>query len=420
MADRVAEALGALGELTRNTIYRFAAEVDRAGRFPRESMDALRDLGMLGWFVPRSLGGLDGGLVDFCRACAIVGEGCTSTALIWAMHCQQAAVLGRHAAETHGAYLRQIGQGALVASVTTEAGKGGDLFSAVAPLVQSEQGLLLDRSAPVVSYGEAADAFLITMRRNEQAPPSDVALVLLEKSQGAAQVRGTWEAMGMRGTRSVPMHFSARLPATTIVAGDFRAIALETMVPVGHLGWASAWYGAARGALQRLVDSARRPRSRLRAGLSSERFISRLAEQRMRLDLLEALITSTAQQVADLWQGRGAVGTYEVPAFNIRVNNVKLAAAKMAFAVVNDLVELAGLADGYLANEETGLERVFRDLRSASLMFHDDRLLAANGRLALLDRMTAMPSVCRDAPTARGRPALASAVAASSDLPDGP
>jgi acyl-CoA dehydrogenase len=380
-----------LAGLTAGTFLRFAVEVDRAGRFPSESLGALRNAGLLGWFVPESLGGREGGLLDFCRACALIGEGCTSTALIWAMHCQQTAVLARHALPAHADSLRRIGAGALIASVTTEPGKGGDLLSAVAPLRYAGQLVLVDRSAPVVSYGEEADFFLITMRRDEQAPTNDVALVLLERGHASVEVRGAWEAMGMRGTRSVPMNFSARVPRANVLTGHFPTMALQTMIPVGHLGWASSWFGAARGAMQRLVDYARRPRSRLRVGLSSELFIARLAEQRMRLDLLESLIASTAENIAAHWRAGSAADVYESPELKIRINNVKLASAKLTFAVVTDLVEMAGLADGYLAGGETGIERVFRDLRSASLMFHDDRLLAANGRLTLIDRRATGP-----------------------------
>jgi hypothetical protein len=54
--------------------------------------------------------------------------------------------------------------------------------------------------------------------------------------------------------------------------------------------------------------------------------------------------------------------------------------------VVDGLMEVAGLATGYRRTPESPLERIFRDLRSASLMYSNDRLLLASGRLGLLDR----------------------------------
>jgi acyl-CoA dehydrogenase len=43
------------------------------------------------------------------------------------------------------------------------------------------------------------------------------------------------------------------------------------------------------------------------------------------------------------------------------------------------------LAQGYMKNTALDLERVFRDLRSATLMYHNDRLLGANGKLILVE-----------------------------------
>ena len=74
------------------------------------------------------------------------------------------------------------------------------------------------------------------------------------------------------------------------------------------------------------------------------------------------------------------------PRFNIHVNNLKLLSSDMLFTAINQLVQLSGLRYGYEKNNRVPLERTFRDLRSASLMYANDRLLVANGKLALLDR----------------------------------
>jgi acyl-CoA dehydrogenase len=53
---------------------------------------------------------------------------------------------------------------------------------------------------------------------------------------------------------------------------------------------------------------------------------------------------------------------------------------------VDGLLEVAGLFTGYKRDSAIPLERIFRDLRSASLNFANDRLLTMNGALTLLDR----------------------------------
>ena len=140
-------------EIGQNVLARWAAEVDECGRFPTESVAALHEGELIGFFVPARLGGLEGDTRTFWQIAAILGESCLSTALIWAMHGQQVATLAEHAAEEHAGILADVARrGSLVASVTTEYGKGGDLFTSRTPLREEPGGLRLCRAAPIVSY----------------------------------------------------------------------------------------------------------------------------------------------------------------------------------------------------------------------------------------------------------------------------
>jgi acyl-CoA dehydrogenase len=88
----------------------------------------------------------------------------------------------------------------------------------------------------------------------------------------------------------------------------------------------------------------------------------------------------------DRLRARGApLAHYEAPTHQIELNNLKIASSEVAFRVVDELVQLAGLREGYLEEGEMGLERVFRDVRSASLMYSNERLRQINGRLLLVE-----------------------------------
>ena len=64
----------------------------------------------------------------------------------------------------------------------------------------------------------------------------------------------------------------------------------------------------------------------------------------------------------------------------------RVVAAELTFRAVDRLVQLTGLATGYLRTSPIPLERHFRDLRSASLNYANDRLVTASGALSLMDR----------------------------------
>ena len=101
--------------------------------------------------------------------------------------------------------------------------------------------------------------------------------------------------------------------------------------------------------------------------------------RRVDLDTIAALLS---QVVRDASTGADP----EPPPIQLRLNALKIFSSERSFAVVDELVQLVGLRYGYIRDAPFPLERLFRDLRSASLNYANDRLLLANGALALLDR----------------------------------
>lgn len=364
-----------------------ADQCDGEARFPRESIDALRSSGLMGMLVPRQYGGLGADLRTFSDAAQELAGACLSTAMIWAMHGQQADAVVRHAGPrlAHD-LLPRIARGkTYLASVTTEPGKGGHLLSA-ASSVTSEDGLLhFDRTGPVVTGAEHADGFLITLRAAPDAHSSQVSLVYAERSQVAIELTGDWNPLGMRGTDSVGVRLKGSVGQDQLVGrqGEFRAIAVDSMIPVGHIAWASCWLGAARAGYQRfvrLLTSRDRPRG---VDLQSPLTAERLARIRTDLELVSGYLHGVIAEVDDL-RATGSGG--EEPVLHIHLNTLKLAASEMAFAASDRMMQLAGLTLGYQRDSPLRLERLFRDLRSAALNYANDRLLTANGNLCLLDR----------------------------------
>ncbi|HEX6870114.1 MAG TPA: acyl-CoA dehydrogenase family protein, partial [Micromonosporaceae bacterium] len=224
-----------------------AATIDGAASFPQANLDALRKQGLLGLLVPSRYGGLGGNLADLVSVADQLAGACLSTAMIWAMHCQQVATVVGHAATTlRERLLPRIGAGEVyLASVTSERGKGGHVLSAQAPLRRVDGQLVLRREAPIVTGGQFADGFLITMRDRPEAPANAVSMVYADRSQLRLHCSGDWNPMGMRGTHSVAMTLEAALEPDQIVGapGAFREVAVSTFAPVGHVAWTACWLG---------------------------------------------------------------------------------------------------------------------------------------------------------------------------------
>jgi len=378
------DPLSSARQVAQGVARRFASSVDRENRFPAEAVEALRDAGLLALLVPKATEGMGERFSDACEVAMILGEECVSTALIWAMHSQQIAIIADHASsQWHDVLADVAARGALVASATTEPEKGGDLLRAHATMHFEGGNVRIARPSPVVSYGAEADYYLVTMRRGPARPETDVCFVLLNKGDG--RVTGDWNAMGMRGTRSVPMCFEAEVREDRVLEKDFRHVVVSTAIPAAHLAWTSAWYGAARGSLDRFVAFLRGD-ARERRRFASDLFCSRLAEARLSLDLLEALLRQIIDRYEKMRSEQASPSAYEDPEWIIALNGLKVAGSRISYATIDLLLEIAGMTRGYLCDEKLGLERVFRDLRSASLMVNNDHLLKMNAKQMLMQR----------------------------------
>lgn len=366
-----------------------AAAHDESATFPEESLAALRQAGLLGLLVPIEYGGLGGDLATFLEVAQGLSAHCLSTGQIWAMHCFQVDAIVRYGApELVSTLLPRIAAGEVyIASVTSERGARSNLYTANSPLHTSGGEVIIDRIAPVVTGGQAADGYLITMRASPTARETEVSFVYADRTDVQTETTGDWNALGMRATESVGMVLKGAVPAYNVVGGPgrFPEIARESMVPLSHLGWSACWLGAARGGMSDLVRWAARAgvgRSRGDEG-RSDLFYERIGRIRMSLELVSAYLTRVREEIE---RARRENTTLDGPRHQLQLNTLKIAASELTFQAVNAMVQVAGLRAGYLKDSELALERRFRDLRAASLNHANDTLTVGVGALSMLDR----------------------------------
>jgi acyl-CoA dehydrogenase len=363
-----------------------ASAADASAEFPEASLKALRMSGLLGLLVPRSYGGLGGSLRDMAEIATILGAGCVSTAMIWAMHCQQVdAVVRFGPAELRQRVLPEIARGdCYIASVTSERAKGGHLLTNAEGLVGDGDRYRLVRDAPIVTGGLRADAYLVTMRAAPEAPPNQVTLVWADRAAMAVEQVREWDTMGMRGTESVGLTLRGSVPRSAVIGaeGDFRAVALESFVPVGHIGWAATWLGAARGGLARVASSMRSRETSSVPAAQSDLAQARLAEVRVKLEAVSAYLWQVVAEVEEL---RSLGQRTDAPATQIHLNTLKVLASTLTYQAIDECVQIVGLNHGYRRDSDLRLESLLRDLRSASLNYSNDRILVASGALGLVD-----------------------------------
>jgi acyl-CoA dehydrogenase len=363
-----------------------AASVDLDARFPVELVTALREQRLMSAYVPIEHGGLGWSLRAVSELCEALGRSCASSAMVFAMHQIQVACIVHHGQSAHWQKVLQriAAEQLLIASVTSEAGVGGDIRNSCCALKEGARGLEVQKDATTLSYGAHADAYLLTARRNHDAPGSDQLLVWFDREQATLVEKGVWNPLGMRGTCSPPFQISARLAADDVLPQEFAIICAETMAPVSHLLWGSLWLGIAADALQR---AQRFLRARAAApGGSSPAAESRLAAAAAELQLGRGQLSDSLRLYEELrCAGESRRGELSSFAFAIRMNGVKVSLSELIVAVIARCLTVSGFA-GYQNDSPFSVARHLRDAYSAQIMVANERLLATNGALLLAQR----------------------------------
>jgi acyl-CoA dehydrogenase len=359
-----------------------AADVDRLARFPRESIDALRDARMLSAYVPTELGGAGASLSEVAGAVEALGQHCASTAMIFAMHQIQVACLVRHG---RTGYLRALTEEIadaqlLLGSATTEAGIGGDVRSSSCAVEVAGDTFRLKKNAPVISYGAYSDLILVTARRTPDSPPNDQVLVACRTPGLSLSPTSEWDTLGFRGTCSPGFMLEADGSVDAILDDSYGDISSQTMLPVSHILWSSAWLGLATAA----VDTARRfvrGQARNRPGVTPPGAL-RVAELVAVHQQMKELVHGAARRFDE---AAGRVDELSGLGFAIAMNSLKVAASSLVVDIVGSAMLICGIA-GYREDSEYSLGRHLRDAYGAALMVNNDRILGNSAQLLLVHK----------------------------------
>jgi len=383
--DRDQDFLLAVRRVADEVAAANADDVDRQGRFPAQTLDALREQGALSAFVPTELGGGGVSLRTIAGACFELGRRCGASAMVFAMHQIEIATIVRHLDEESwfAEYLADVArEQRLVASVTSEIGTGGDMGRSIAAVTPAgPDGLLhFAKQAPTVSYGQYADDLLVTLRRSPQGEPGDQVLALVQQSQFSLEPMGTWDVLGMRGTCSPGFVVRAAFPAEQILETPFSHAGPVSLIPISHILWSHLWLGIATDAFDRArafvrAAAKRKPGEPVPAA-------QRLSHLMSELSLLRAEVASGLDEFerASDEPGRERLTTM---AAALRFNNLKIAASEQAPRVCQGALAVCGIM-GFKNDTPFSVGRHLRDTMSASLMVANERIHQTNASLLLI------------------------------------
>jgi acyl-CoA dehydrogenase len=367
-----------------------AVDVDNAARFPAEAVAALKEQALLGVAVSPDLGGEGAGVADLADVCYLLGQACSSTAMIYAMHQIKVACVTRHmrdSAVLANMMRRLCAEQLLLASSTTEGQSGGNVRSSEAPVEYTGGRITLERKASVISYGAHADGIVTTARRSAEAAGTDQVLVaFLRDDYTLTRLQG-WNTLGMRGTCSEGYTLKASGVVGQILPDAYELIHAQTMVPFAHLLWGSVWTGIAAGATARaqafIRQAMRASNGQMPPG--APQFTRALQTLRT----LRGMLASSMRAYETRMNDPKALAAVD---FQSLITLTKVEASELAVSVVMSAMRACGLS-GYRSDGDFTIGRYLRDVLSSPIMINNDRILA---NLASSSFMTPIPTSMRD------------------------
>jgi acyl-CoA dehydrogenase len=362
-----------------------AGDVDAKSRFPHETFAALRHAKLVSAAVPKSLGGHGAGMLELGHQCAALSGACGSSGMVLAMHHIQVACLARHGMGSpyFERYMRErlVEKQDVIASITSENGTFGDTRSSICAVEVTGDKMKLAKDATTMSYGEHADAQLVTCRRAPDAAASDQVLVLFEKGQYTLTDIGSWDTLGMRGTCSPGAKFAGGGAAEQIVPGSFADSSAQTMVPYSHILWSALWWGIANDAIGRAAQFVRAD-ARKKPGTVPAN-ATRLARAHVELQAMRHNWEACAMEFDELGDGPDARDQLGQMAWALRMNQLKMSCSEMAPKLCHEALQIIGIM-AYKNDSKFSIGRHYRDVLSAALMVSNERIAGKSASMLLV------------------------------------
>ncbi|HNC99879.1 MAG TPA: acyl-CoA dehydrogenase family protein, partial [Myxococcota bacterium] len=323
---------------------------------------------------------------ETARIGEVLGHYCGSTAIIFAMHQIQVACIVDHALGSvwFQNFVRElVEKQLLLSSATTELGIGGDVRSSRCAVQREGDRYVLEKQAPVISYGVASEVILVTCRRAADAAPSEQLHVLVRKEDCVLTPLSDWDTLGFRGTCSSGFTLRATGHVDQILPVPYADIHAKTMHPFSHCVWSALWLGIATDAVSRARSFVRAEARKTPGTLPPSAL--RLAELDNQLFAMRAAVYQTIREYQDMLTANAPDAFVSNYNFSSRVNNLKLSSSAMIVDIVGKAMLICGIS-GYRNDSPITLGRHLRDAYGAALMVNNDRILGQSANIQIMRR----------------------------------
>lgn len=340
-------------DFTENEVKPIAAETDKTSTYPRENIEKLFDLGVMGMVVPEEFGGA--GADDLSSAIAIeeLSKQCASTGDILATHnglcCGPIIANGTPAQKEK--YLRMLTEGHKVgAFALTEPDAGSDAAKGTCVAELQGDHYVLNGSKIFITNGSEAETYVIFAMTDKSAGVHGISAFIVEKGMPGFRFGKIEDKMGGHTSLTAELIFEdCEVPKENLLGkeGEGFKIAMQTL-DGGRIGVAAQALGIAQGALDAAVKYSKEREQFGRSICKFQALSFKMADMAMKIEAARLLVY------------RAANLKNEGKPYSAAAAMAKCFASDVAMEVTTDAVQIFG---GYGYTVDYPAERYMRNAK---------------------------------------------------------
>ena len=340
-------------EFSDKEVAPLAAEIDEQERFPLETVEKMKGIGLFGIPIPVQYGGAGGTNLIYSMAVEELSRNCATTGVMLSAHTSLcvAPIYEQGTEEQKMKYLPKLCSGEwLGAFGLTEPNAGTDASAQQTTAVLDGEEWVLNGNKIFITNAGYAHVYVIFAMTDKSLGTKGISAFIVEKGTPGFSFGKKEKKLGIRGSATCELIFeNCRIPKSNLLGklGGGFGIAMKTL-DGGRIGIAAQALGIAQGAMDETVKYTK---ERKQFGKS----ISAFQNTQFQMADLETKVQAARLLVRSAAYKKDAKVPYSADAAM-----AKLFAAETAMEVTTKAVQFHG---GYGYTREYPVERMMRDAK---------------------------------------------------------
>jgi butyryl-CoA dehydrogenase len=331
----------------------FAAEWDRSSTFPREAIEEMGQLGLMGMLVPEKWDGAASDHVSYALAVEEIAAGDGSCSTIMSVHnsvgCMPVLKFGSE--EQKERFLKPLARGEqLAAFALTEPAVGSDASAIKTRAQRIGNHYVVNGTKQFITSGENADLVIVFAITDPAAGKKGMSAFIVPTDTAGFRVARVEHKLGLHASDTAHLVFDEMKLTPDLLLGaegEGYKIALANLEG-GRIGIAAQAIGMARAAYEAALAYAKERESFGKTIIEHQAVAFRLADMATQIEVARQMMlhAATLRDAGQPCMTEAAMA--------------KLFASEMAERVCSDAIQIHG---GYGYLNDFPVERIYRDVR---------------------------------------------------------